>query len=163
TVLTYIIKKSKPLITELHDTFVRSPEALQKSALVRLIGTGGELCVRDRVASTRIGQYFQSFLGAHRRFNPSQLTTKLADISKRVAKRHEAELGSSVMRGFTQRVYETIQNQQGFDPSANKEAYLASIYGSLPQDSKVRGAFEKELRKERMESETFDFDRQAVS
>src|SRR5258708_27967423 len=161
TVLSYIIQKKKPLITELHNTFVKSPDALQKSAIVRLTKAGGELSVRDRVAPKTITQYFQAFLGAQRRFNPTQLTTKLTEVAKRVAKQHEAELGVQVLSGFNQRVYEVVQNQEGFDPS-HKEPFLASVYGPLPPESNVRTDFDRELRKERIEDENFQFDREAV-
>lgn len=162
TVLSYVIRKKKPLIKALKDTFVQAPEALQKSALIRLTEEKGELCVRDRVQPSKIGQYFQSFLGASRRFTPTELTARLSDISKQVARQHESELGVPIMRGFSQRVYDAIQKQQGFDPS-NKEPFIAAVFGSLLTDSKVRESFDRALRNARIESEIFDFDRAAVS
>jgi hypothetical protein len=160
-VLSYVVRQRKPRIRALHDTFVKSPEALQKSALIRLSEDGGELCVRDRVQPTKIGQYFQAFLGAKRRFAAADLTEKLYDISRKVAKQHAGELGSEVMSGFNARVYQAIQRQQGFDPE-DREPFMAAVFGSLPQDSKVRTSFDKALRNARIESEAFEFDRAAV-
>lgn len=160
-VLSYVVRKKKPRIKALHDTFVKSPEALQKSALIRLTSSGGELCVRDRVQPAKIGQYFQGFLGARRRFDAAQLTEKLYEISRKVAKQHADELGTEIMRSFNTRVYEAIQRQEGFDPE-NQEPFIAAVFGSLPADSKVRATFEKALHVARIESETFDFDRTAV-
>lgn len=164
-VLSYTIKEEKDvrraLIAALTSTFVRSPDALQKAAIIRLTPTGGELSVRDRMAPSKITRYFVGFLGAQRRFEADQLTSTLSDIAKKTARKHAATLGTSVMSQLNRRVYEAVQAQTGFDP-ANREPFLAAVFGPLGEDSPVRATFDKELRNSRIENEVFDFDRQAL-
>jgi hypothetical protein len=161
TVLSYTIEGEDALMSALHDTFVKSPEALQKSAFIRLSEHGGELAVKDRSSPTKVSKYFQAFLGAKRRFDPVGLTSKLADVAKKVAMENKATLGPAVMRGLNQRIYDFIQQRQSFDP-ADKEPFLTAVYGPQPEQSKVRTDFEKALKRERIESEVFDLDKGAV-
>ncbi|GAB0118750.1 hypothetical protein [Acidisoma sp. 7E03] len=164
-VLSYTIEEKddvrRALIAALTSTFVRSPDALQKSAIIRLTGAGGELSVRDRVAPSKITRYFSGFLGARRRFQPDQLTTTLAEITKKAALKHAGTLGPAIMSQLNRRVYDALQAQPGFDPG-NREPFLAAVFGPLPKDSPVRSSFDKELRNSRIENEVFDFDRNAV-
>lgn len=164
-VLSYTIEVEadirRALIAALQSTFVRSPEALQKAAIIRLTAAGGELAVRDRVSPSKITRYFQGFLGAHRRFDPGMLTTALSNIAKKAARKHADVLGPVVMGQLNRRVYEAVQAQPGFDP-ANREPFLAAVFGPLEADSPVRATFERELRNARIENEVFDFDRGAV-
>lgn len=166
TVLSYKIEETpegrKAAIAALHDTFVKAPDALQKSAIVRLIGEGGELCIRDRSAPTRGSQYFTTFLGARRRFESTQLTKKLCEIAKAVARSNSKILAPDVLRNLNRRIYDVVQASDGFDP-ANKEPFLAAVYGPLPADSKIRTDFDRALKAERIESESFDFERNAVA
>lgn len=164
-VLSYTIEEDedvrRALIAALTSTFVRSPDALQKAAIIRLNGAGGELSVRDRVSPSKVTRYFQGFLGARRRFQPDQLTQTLSEITKKTARKHAQALGPAVMSQLNRRVYEVVQAQPGFDPR-NSEPFLAAVFGPLADDSPVRTTFDKELRNSRIENEVFDFDRQAV-
>ena len=166
TVLSYTIEataqgQQRALIAALQDTFVKSPEALQKSAIARLTPDGGELCVRDRSDPSKITQYFQQFLGATRRFQAPQLTLKLVAIAKKVARQNEKSLGPDVLRNLNQRIYDAIQNNQSYGPDSH-DLFLASVYGPLPEDSKVRVDFNIELKRERIEGESFDFDKPSM-
>jgi hypothetical protein len=165
TVLSYRIEDRVtghyPLLQQLQDTFVKSPEALQKSAIVRLTEGGGELCVKDRVSPKEVTQYFKGFLGATRRYTPGKLTEKLADIAIRVAKENSAELTLDSRKNLRQRLYDTLQTQEGFDPE-NSEPFLASVFGPLPENSRIRHAFDRKLRSSHLEGEAFDFDRDVV-
>ncbi len=165
SVLTYAIEQTatgnKAAIAELRDTFVKSADALQKSALIKLDDVGGELCVRDRAAPTKVSKYFQAFLGANRRFQPEMLTTALCAIAKSVARKHSEELGPSVMSNLNKRVYDYVQNTEGFDPT-NKEPFLAAIFGPLPAESPVRASLDRELKSARIESEAFEFHKPSV-
>ncbi|ARW11751.1 nucleoid-associated protein [Acetobacter ascendens] len=165
-VLSYKIQEAaggrkKALIEALQRTFVRSPDALQKSALIRLHSTGGELCVRDRVSPKNISRYFVAFLGAKRRFNEAELTEKLSQVTKEVARKNKTILPIDVIRDLNRRVYNAIQNLSGFSP-ADKEAFLAAVFGALNEDSKIRTDFDRVLKRERMEDEAFEFDRNAI-
>ena len=165
SVLTYAIQQTatgnRAAIAESRETFVKSADALQKSVLIKLDDLGGELCVRDRAAPAKVSKYFQGFLGANRRYQPEMLTTTLCKIAKDIAKKHSELLGPSVMSDLSKRVYEYVQNTVGFDP-ANKEPFLAAVYGALPAESPVRESFDRELKNQRIESEVFEFHKASV-
>ena len=165
TVLSYKVEETesgrRAAIAALQDTFVKSPEALQKSALIRLDATSGELCIRDRSEPSKISKYFRAFVGARRCFDPATLTSKLADIAKKVALANDLLLGPSVMRSLNQSIYSAIQAGTGFDPSS-KEPFLVAVYGVLSKDSKVREDFDRELKREGIDSEVFDFEKTVV-
>jgi hypothetical protein len=150
-----------PLLQQMQDTFVKSPEALQKSAIVRLTENGGELCVKDRIAPKEITHYFRGFLGAQRRHTSATLTEKLAEITQRVAKEHSSELSDDARKNLRQRLYETVQTQDGFDPE-NRDAFLTAVFGPLSEESKIRQAFDRKLRSASLEGEAFEFDRVAL-
>jgi hypothetical protein len=165
TVLSYRIE-DRPnghyaLLQQLQETFVKSPEALQKSAIVRLGEGVGELCVRDRVSPKEVTQYFKAFLGAQRRYTSGKLTEKIAEITNRVAKEHSAELSPDTRKNLRHRLYETLQTQAGFDPE-NSETFLTSVFGPLPENSRIKQAFDRKLRSFHIEGEAFEFDRDAV-
>lgn len=165
SVITYAIKQTtegnRANLSGLQDTFVKSPDALQKSALIRLGDEGGELCVRDRAAPTKVSKYFQGFLGANRRFEPDKLTKALCKIAKDVAKKHSEALGPAIMSDLNKRVFDYVQNTTSFDP-ANKEPFIVAVFGALPAESPIRVSFERELKSARIESEAFEFHKAAV-
>jgi hypothetical protein len=149
------------LLQQLQDTFVKSPEALQKSAIARLVDGSGELCVKDRVSPKEVTQYFKAFLGAQRRYTPGKLTERIAEITNRVAKENSGELSGDARKNLRQRLYDTLQTQAGFDPE-NSEPFLTSVFGPLPENSRIRQAFDRKLRSFHLEGEAFEFDRDAV-
>ena len=164
-VLSYTIREDhdvrRAIIAALESTFVRSPNALQKAAIIKLSRVGGELSIRDRVAPSKVTLYFQEFLGAKRRFEADQLTKMVAEITKKTARKHLENLDPVVVGSLNQRVYEVIQSQPGFDPE-NKEPFLASVFGPLPEESPVRKTFARELKNSRIQTEVFDFAPDAV-
>jgi hypothetical protein len=166
SVLSYRIQETgdgghRALVAALQETFVKSPEALQKSALIRLTDEGGELCIRDRSAPSSISNYFGAFLGVQRRFEAEKLTTMLRDITKKVANDNSELLGPAIVRNVNQRVYEAIQAHDSFAPET-KELFLTAVFGALPADHKVRADFDKELGRARIQAEAFDFVKDAV-
>jgi hypothetical protein len=149
------------LLQQLQDTFVKSPEALQKSAIARLKQATGELCVRDRVSPKEVTQYFKAFLGAQRRHTPGSLTAKIAEITLKVAKEHSKELSADSRKNVRQRLYDTLQAHAGFE-SDDADSFLTSVFGPLTENSRIKQAFERNLRNSHLEGESFEFDRDAV-
>lgn len=160
--LQSVAQNAGVVLDEVTNTFVKARDAMQKSALVRLNGTGGEICVVDRGARDGITGYFQSFLGAQRRFAPSELTKRLYDIVVKVAEEHRDDLPPHVVRNIRKSAYDALQIQAGFDPEV-PDAFLAAVYGPLDQTSPVRDTFLKRLRSAKISGESFEFDRRAVT
>ena len=165
TVLAYVKREANgvilPDLSELQDTFVQSREALQKSAIVRLNGNGGDICVRDRSKPSDISNYFRAFLGADRKHTPGDLTLKVISAARMAAERNKAELGVEAMKAFNRNLYQTVQNQDAFDPE-NPEPFISGLFGALPQEAKFRTDFAKELERQRIHTENFDFDKAVV-
>ena len=163
TVLSYEIEDREnahyALLQQLQDTFVQSPEALQKSAIIGLTDAGGALCVRDRGKPKGITHYFRAFLGAQRRYTEGDLTNQLAEITQAVAKQYSDDLSTEVKKALRQRLYDTLQTHSGFDPGES-ESFLTAVYGPLPEDSRIRVAFNRQLRARHIDGEAFDFDKQ---
>lgn len=165
TVLSYKIEDRAnahfALLQQLKDTFVKSPEALQKSAIARLVDGSGELCVKDRVSPKDVTQYFKAFLGAQRRYTPGSLTAKFAEITLKVARENSQELSADSRKNVRQRLYDTLQTQAGFEPES-ADSYLTSVFGPLPEHSRIKQAFERKLRSSHLDGEAFEFDRNAM-
>jgi 37-kD nucleoid-associated bacterial protein len=154
---------NKVNITKLMDTFVKSPEALQKSALIRLNGDGGELSLKDRAGKRKVSKYFETFLGVKRRHNASDLTKQLFEIAKTVVRQNREEFPEEFRRNANARIYDAIQNMEGYDPLTHD--FLNTVFGpaAAAEDSKVRRHFERLMKEARIEDEAFDFDRTAVT
>lgn len=143
------------------NTFVEKAESIQKSCIIRLTGTGGEMCVRDRSRRQDISDYFRSFLAVRRRHNPVSLTQKLVAATKAAFMSVAGDFPPDVAANVNQRIYEAVQQTQGFEPEY-PTTFLTAVVGPVPADSRLPAAFLRELRKERIDGEAFDFARDAI-
>jgi len=89
TVLSYEFEEDEDgnrivTLDSLDRTFVENRDALQKSALVRLTETGGELVVLDRRNQQKVARYFEGFLDARREFEDADLTSRLVKLTRDV-------------------------------------------------------------------------------
>lgn len=143
----------------LETTLVKTPDALQKSAIIRLAtdGTGGEACVRDRSAGGSITRYFQRFLGARRRYSNASLTSLLQKATRTVAKECREQIAPPILRNINERIYEALATNGSFDPQ-QPSAYLGSVFGPVDANTTIINSFEKELRRNRIDGESFVFD-----
>jgi hypothetical protein len=161
SVLTYDISSSpegrQAVMSDIENTFVRNPEAMQKSGFMYVNGEGGSVYVRDRSDPKDITTYFRGFLGVNRRSDPPKLTHKLFHVALKTASKHKKDLPAEVQKNVQKRIYDTINNQEGYDPE-NSEAFLTGCYGALPKDSPVRKTFNQNMNKEKINREAFKFD-----
>jgi hypothetical protein len=147
----------KANITKMMDTFVKSPEALQKSALIRLNANGGELSVKDRAGKRNASKYFATFLGAKRCHDVADLTKQVFEISKTVVRQHREEFPEEFRRNAVSRIYNAIQNMEGYDPATPD--FLNAVFGPVAAtgNSKVRRDFQRLMKDAHIEEEAFDF------
>lgn len=164
-VLTYATEavdgKSRAKVSRVLNTFVEKGESIQKSCIIRLTDGGGELCVRDRSNRKGISDYFRSFLAVSRRHTQAGLTQKVVAATRAALSKVADELPSAVKANVSQRIYDAVQGTDGFDPD-NTLPFLAAIVGAIPESSKLPKIFAKELARERIDQEVFDFDKEAV-
>lgn len=143
------------------NTFVQKADAIQKSCIVRLTAIGGEMCVRDRSRRRDISDYFRSFLAVTRRHSEAGLTQQLVRVTKAAVARSLPELPPDVAMNVNQRIYDAIQRTSGFDPD-DPDVFLTAVVGPLPEGSNLPATFARELQRERIDQEAFDFDRSSV-
>lgn len=150
--------RNRGTLRALENALVKTPEALQKSAIVRLDANGGgEVCARDRSTVGSVTRYFQRFLGARRRYSYAALTEELHKATKAVARECYAALAPSVRRNVSERIDDALRTGGAFDP-AHPAGFLGSVFGPLPADSPIPKAFERELRRQKIDGETFTLD-----
>jgi len=164
-VLTYATEaaegRSRAKVSRVLNTFVEKGESIQKSCIIRLTDGGGEVCVRDRSNRKDISEYFRSFLAVTRRHTPAGLTQKVVAAARAALGKVADELPPVVKANISQRIYEAVQGTNGFDPD-DAVPFLTAIVGAIPEGSSLPKAFAKELARERIDQEAFDFDKEAV-
>jgi hypothetical protein len=161
TVLHYLVERGHVTLEQIRDAFVRTPEALQKCALIQLVDDGGELCVVDRSNRAHISRYFQVFLEVDREFSTEQLTERLVEAAKTVGTQHRDDLPLAIRRNLHARIYDAVQQQGAFD-SHDAAPFLTAVFGPLPPDSPIGRSFARELRSQRIEGEAFHLAPDAV-
>jgi hypothetical protein len=154
TVLHYEVEQGNAVLEQIKNTFVRSPDALQKSALIRLSETGGEVCVVDRSNRSHISNYFQAFLEVEREFTSEQLTQRLVVAANETATKHTDDLADHVRKNLRVRIYDAVQGQKSFSAS-DPLPFLTAVFGPLPPDAEIAQTFTRELRRQRIEEESF--------
>lgn len=147
-------------ISALEETLTKSREALQKSAIIRLTESGGELSLKDRSSPGDITHYFRTFLLVQRRFQPSDLTKKIAEIAREAANANAATLNPEVLRNIRSRIHDAVQTLPGYDPESRE--FVNAVYGAVTEDSPVVRDFHRKMRQAHIDEEEFQFDRSAV-
>lgn len=147
--------RNRVSLTELENALVKNPEALQKSALIRLAPDRGELCVRDRSNRTDVTRYFQKFLGATRRYSDAEMTDRLVRVAREVAEECAEVIAPAIKKNMHQRIDDAIRVRGGtFDPE-NPEGFLGSVFGPFSDDSPLHDSIERSLTRHRIEGDAF--------
>jgi hypothetical protein len=150
-------------LNKLLNTFVKHPEAMQKSALIRLTDDGGELSIRDRAGKGKASNYYAAWLGVKRRHTATDLTKKIVEIATGIARDFKDELPADIYRNARHRIYDAVQQMEAYDPLTHD--FLNAVFGpaAAAPGSPLRDAFSQRMRTARIEDEPFEFDRKAVS
>tara|TARA_R110000824_G_scaffold276247_3_gene464781 strand:- start:90 stop:1076 length:987 start_codon:yes stop_codon:yes gene_type:complete len=156
--VTYeITDDAKAILKSIANSFTKSPEALQKSALIEIFGDTENIVVIDKTVRHEITDFFRGFLACKRSYTDEQMTKVVEDVVVEIAKRHQDELPKEITQNVRDRYYEAVQNREKFD--AND--FFAEFFGSHGS-ADVRASFDKILVKKGMQGEVFKFDKGAV-
>jgi hypothetical protein len=150
-------------LEEIERTFVQSREALQKSALIKLTDTGGDLCVLDRRNQQKVARYFETFLNASRVHEDSALTAKLVEVTRKVIKDNPELVPPEVYREVTRRTFEAASGggKLGVD---DQKTFLEAVIGrALPNDNPLVEIFTAGLRQARIDGLPMTLDIATVS
>lgn len=153
--------KPKPTFGEIERTFVQNRHALQKAALIRLGDEQDTVCVVDRQNPQRPAAYFEQFLGVRRMRTEDELTKKLIDVTRAVARKHKDKLPPDAVAALSKRLYDASQSGGSVD-GEKIEDWFKSIVGPLPDDSPVLTDLKSHLKREGMWGESFVLKKGAV-
>ncbi|WP_297804151.1 nucleoid-associated protein [uncultured Brevundimonas sp.] len=158
TVLTYDVKEHEDgrryvKLDEIERTFVQNPNALQKSALIRLTDDGlGSLTVLDRRNQQKVARYFENFLAAKRVHDDARLTEILANVTRDVIRRNKTLVEDNVYREAGLRSYNAAA-AGGELKGDEQRRFLEAVIGKpLPDDSPLLVKFANALRTARIEA-----------
>lgn len=141
------------VLAAISNHFSHHPDAMQKSALVRIDPNGGgEVCAVDRSSRPDITAPFQAFLDVRRTFEHGELTTRIQDVLYVVGIKHQDELPSEIVRGLRHRIKNALLEFGELHPN-QREALKHAVYGPLPPDHPVHGSLIKELERKHIADE----------
>lgn len=160
--VTYdITDDSKAILKAIANSFTKSADALQKSALIEIIDGEGEhsddIVVVDKTVRHEITEFFRGFLACKRLFDDKQMTQAVEAVVVEVVKRHQNDLPNDLTQNVRDRYYDAVQKREKFD-AAEFFAEFFGIHGSAA----VRASFDKGLARKGIEGEVFKFDKGAV-
>ncbi|WP_410498115.1 nucleoid-associated protein [Chitinibacter sp. S2-10] len=146
----------------LDTTFVKKPQAMQKSALISFSGEESIVYVIDRSERKGITKYFRNYLGVVRLYDDLELTEKFQKVVDSFVKFAVGNdlLPKEIRKTYKSRLYEYSQRDGArFDPDE-----IAVFLGVLVGDDSpaLVEVFERELKKGKIEGEKFEFDKESV-
>lgn len=147
----------------LATTFVKKPQAMQKSALIKFDGQQSVIHVIDRSERKGITQYFATFLDAIRDYNEAEATDRLVKAVNAFVERAVRLniLPKEVRKTYRSRMYEyTRRDGAGFDPEEIAE-FLTAVVGDSTDE--LTSVFQSELAKQRIDGEKFEINKASVS
>ncbi|MGE0684236.1 MAG: nucleoid-associated protein [Candidatus Binatia bacterium] len=142
----------------LENIIVEYPDALQKSALIRMTGDEPQIVLIDRKSMAKPAEYFLRFLGVTRSQSEEDMTTNLMTIAKKIAIEHRDKLPDDIVIHMLRRCYDYITTQESF----NEEQFLTSICGSVAGDSPIRETYSVLLEDKELKDQTFILRKDAV-
>lgn len=156
--VTYdITDDAKAILKAIANSFTKSADAMQKSALIEFGDGDGDIVVVDKTVRRDITDFFRGFLVCKRQRDETQMTQVVEAVVVEVVKRHQDDLPNDITQNVRDRYYEAVQKRDDFDASE----FFAEFFG-LHGSSEVRASFDKGLARRGMEGEVFRFDKGAV-
>lgn len=150
-VIYYTTKDRKAILQEITNTFSKTKEALQKSAIIHL-GERPFTVVVDKSERSHITKFFKSYLGIKRSYTSEDLTTKVRDCFLATVKNNKALLPKEYTANSQHLFYETVQKTKEFTP----DEFLQKIFGQnfTPE---IKSSFEREMKRKDIGGEEFEF------
>jgi hypothetical protein len=155
--VTYDIQDAKAILKAIANSFTKSADALQKSALIEIVDGCDNIVVVDKTVRHEITDFFRGFLACKRLFDEKQMTQAVEALVVEVVKKHQNDLPTDITQNVRDRYYDTVQRRDKFDAAE----FFAEFFGAHGSAA-VRASFDKGLVKKGMEGEVFKFDKSAV-
>ena len=156
-VLRYQHKGTEVVLENVTDTFTRSPDAMQKAALIDMTEENPVVMVLDRNVRAGISGFFQGFLNVRRKKTEREITETIWDVVRETSNRHLDDLPKGFSKEVQQRTGEFLQNRDQFDG----EELFEQVFGPHANDS-IRSTYKHCLQKEDLENEQLYLDKEAA-
>lgn len=147
------ISDNKAILSEISNTFSKSKEALQKSAIIHLAEEPFTVVV-DKSERSHITKFFKSYLGIKRSYTPVDLTDKVRDCFLATVKTNSGSLPKEFTAGAQKIFYDAVQQTANFE----FEGFLSSVFGTN-HTPEIRDAFIREMRRKDIVGESFEFNK----
>ena len=157
-VLRYHAKGAQVVLENVTDTFTRSPDAMQKAALIDMSEENPMVMVLDRNVRGGISGFFQGFLNVRRKKSEREMTKTLLDVVKSTSSKHLDELPRDFSKEAQARTDEFLQSRDQFDD----EEFFTQVFGSHANDS-IRSTYKHRLEEEDLANEQFYLDKEAAA
>lgn len=157
-VLRYRNDGAGVVLENVADTFTRSPDSMQKAALIDMTEEEPVVMVLDRNVRSGISGFFQGFLNVRRRKSEQEKSKILWDVVKNTTSKHLDDLPRDFSKDVQIRAEEFFENNDQFNP----DRYFDTVFGPDAGDS-VRNTYKHYLQKEDLENEQFYLDKEAAS
>jgi len=156
-VISFTVTDAQAILQDVVNSFTESPKSLQKSALIELSDTTGELAVIDRNMRSGISTFFEDFLGVQRTRLESDLTAEVVKAVLKTVQLHQAELPNEITTRVSPRVRTIATKRKIFDV----DEFFSDFFGAEGSDA-IRRTFEEQLEKRQLSGETFNYDEKSL-
>jgi hypothetical protein len=157
-VITYTEKTAGHVIlSEISNTFVKSGQALQKSAVINLADIVAGAIIIDKSERNDITDFFKGFLDVKRFYTAATLTEKAADCFMNTIRDHTAILPGDFTSQASINFYEYVQNTDNFNPGQAAK----DLFGTHFTDE-IGRTFDRKLTKADISGEEFAFDKRVI-
>lgn len=144
---------NKAILSEISNTFSKTKEALQKSAIVHLEEQPFVVVV-DKSERNDITKFFKGYLGIKRSYTKEELTDKVRDCFLATVRMNKENLPKEYTAGAQKVFYDAVQGADNFAP----QEFVTSIFGALNTPD-IQKTFERELKKKDVAGEEFEFNK----
>lgn len=157
-VLRYRNEGAGIVLENVTDTFTRSPDSMQKAAIIDMSDENPVVMVLDRNVRAGISGFFQGFLNVRRRKSEQEKSKMLWDVVKSTSNKHLEELPRDFSRDAVERSDQFFENNEQFNP----DQYFDTVFGPQANDS-IRNTYKHYIQKEDLENEQFCLDKESAS
>jgi hypothetical protein len=154
--------KMRAKVTEIDNTFIEDRRAMQKSALIVLNGTSGDLAVYDRANKLNITEYFKTFLGVRRLWTSTDATNRLVQALSSSVDAHKATMPEDIKRNWRRNLHSASQARETIEPGDDLNVFGSQVFGAFWQDEGFRKQVDRSLHQKRISGEVIEIDKQRI-
>ncbi|WP_426671897.1 nucleoid-associated protein [Mucilaginibacter sp. McL0603] len=156
-VITYTEQDGQAILSEISNTFVKSGQALQKSAVINLGDVVPGAVIVDKSERQDITDFFKEFLGVKRYYTQADLTEKAANCFMETIREHQAILPAEFTSQASNTFYDYVQHTDNFSPDQTPQE-LFGVYFT----PEIGRTFARKLGKADISGEAFSFDKRVI-